>query len=195
VWLAVLVDPAAYLLAPYRQGGSGPGLTREEASCLSPDPAASPHWHTAASGSWKALHNCRICAAGITAGYAPPQTCRIMTAQPPRTAVPRAGIYLSSRGWPTRSNARAAVRMFMHRRPRGERPHLPLPVRDVQARRSCRVEDVPLVHAYAQLDMMIRRPWLGLDLTVFPTDRAGGPGSHLNELIRRRHLQRLACWL
>jgi hypothetical protein len=27
------------------------------------DPAASAHWHTAAFGSWKTLHNCRICAA------------------------------------------------------------------------------------------------------------------------------------
>ena len=39
----------------------------------------------------------------------------------------RAIIYRASRGWSARlwSNARAAVRMFIHRRPRCELPHLP----------------------------------------------------------------------
>jgi hypothetical protein len=47
--------------------------------------------------------------------------------------------YLPGFAWlaaPLWSNARAAVRMFMHRRPRGERPHLPLGVQVVVQARS-----------------------------------------------------------
>jgi hypothetical protein len=65
-WLCGWRSSSIRLRTPWRRTareGVGPGLTREEASCPSPDPAASAHWHTAAVGSWKTLHNCRICAA------------------------------------------------------------------------------------------------------------------------------------